>query len=153
MSSLESNNWRWPHFSPQELACKHCGELPHNLDHLLLDKLELLRQSVGRALRVNSGYRCRIHNTIVGGSAYSQHKNLAVDLSIHGQDPRKLYDEAVALGFLGIGLGDSFIHLDMRNKIDGYQPPKKLTVWYYSKEGKKKWTSILSQQSSDLWSG
>jgi hypothetical protein len=139
---------RWPHFKPEELACKCCGELPTTLDVELLDKLELLRAALGKALRVNSAHRCRKHNLSVGGAAYSQHKNLAVDLSLTGHDLLAIYELSVKLGFLGIGLGSTFIHLDMRRKIDGKQPSRKLTVWYYSKEGKKKWTQLLQSQDS-----
>ena len=139
---------RWPHFKPQEFACKCCGDLPPELDVELLDNLELLRALLKQPLRINSGHRCRKHNLVVKGSAYSQHKNLAVDVSLHGIDPLTIYTAAVQLGFLGIGLGDSFIHLDMRRKIDGYQPPKQLTIWYYSEAGKKKWREILDKQQS-----
>jgi len=139
------DSWSWPHFKPHEIACHHCGMLPDELDIDLLDRLELLRKLVQSPLHVNSGHRCREHNLAVGGAPYSQHKNLAVDLSLKGHDPLTLYNASVQLGFLGIGLGDTFIHLDMRNRVDGYQPPKKLTVWYYSKKGKEKWQSILAQ--------
>lgn len=140
-------NARWPHFKPSELACKHCGDLPDELDTDLLDNLERLRVLVGKPLRINSGHRCRIHNLAVGGAAYSQHKSLAVDVSLTGHDPLTLFDMAKSLGFLGIGLGDSFIHLDMRRKIDGHQPRRKLTVWFYSKLGKKKWQDLLKSSA------
>lgn len=136
---------RWPHFSPAELACSHCGELPSDLDVELLDKLEILRKLQDQPLKVNSGHRCREHNLYVGGAAYSQHKALAVDLALSGHDPLQLYKNAISLGFLGIGLGDSFIHLDLRRRIDGYQPPRVLTVWYYSKSGKAKWEKLLKE--------
>lgn len=138
---------RWPHFSPQELACSHCGELPEDLDVEFLDKLENLRVQVGKPLKVNSGHRCRVHNLSVGGAAYSQHKALAVDLALAGHDPLQLYKTSLALGFLGVGLGDSFIHLDMRRKVDGVQPKRVLTIWYYSKKGKEKWQALLNSSA------
>lgn len=138
---------RWPNFKPQEFACHHCGELPPILDVELLDRLQLLRTAIGKPLRVNSGYRCRLHNAEVKGSAYSQHKSLAVDLSLAGLDAKRLYALSLELGFLGVGLGETFIHLDMRRKIDGYQPPRVLTIWHYSEEGKKKWQEYLKSSS------
>ena len=132
---------RWPHFKPEELACKHCGALPDELDTQLLDNLELLRAALGKSLKVNSAHRCRQHNLLVGGAAYSQHKSLAVDLSLTGHEPLEVYRQALRIGFLGIGLGTSFIHLDMRRKIDGHQPVRRLTVWYYN--NKAKWDRIL----------
>ncbi len=150
MNELE---WRWPHFKPEELACRHCGELPEDIDVELMDRLEALRAIVGKPLRVNSGYRCRAHNVLVGGAPYSQHKKLAVDLALGTHHPLSLYKSAIDLGFLGIGLGGTFIHLDMRNKIDGYQPPKQLTIWYYNTKGKELWQTYLhklSEQSPAL---
>ncbi len=142
-------NWRWPHFKPSELACRCCGELPESLDEQLLDRLEMLRLAMNAPLRVTSGHRCRTRNLQVGGKAYSQHKSLAVDVSLAKHDHLKMYTNAILLGFRGIGLDESFIHLDMRNKIDGYQPSRKLTVWFYSKKGKEKWTQLLAEVSSD----
>lgn len=138
------SEWRWPHFKPSELACKCCGELPDTIDASLLDRLELLRVVLKKPLRITSGHRCRIHNLDEGGAVYSQHKNLAVDISLRGHDLRLLYQTALSLGILGIGLAQTFIHLDMRNNIDGKKIPKRLTVWYYSEKGKEKWQSILS---------
>jgi hypothetical protein len=85
----------------------------------------------------------------VGGAAYSQHKRLAVDISLRQHEALELYNYAVNLGFLGIGLGPTFLHLDMRNEIDGYQPPKQLTVWHYPR-GKEKWESILKTANESV---
>lgn len=128
---------RWPHFRPEEFACRHCGELPQELDTELLDRLEALRKKIGTPLRVNSGYRCAAHNAIVGGAVYSQHKKLAVDLSLSGHAAPSLYRAALESGFLGIGIAETFIHLDMRREIDGYQPPRRLTIWKYQKKWPK----------------
>lgn len=134
---------RWPNFSPEELACKHCGALPDPLDTEFLDKLQSMRSLLG-PLRVNSGHRCRTHNLAVGGAAYSQHKALAVDIHLPKDRELDFYNTALQLGFLGIGLGSSFIHLDMRRKIDGHQPPRKLTIFYYPGT-KAKWDKILKK--------
>lgn len=134
---------RWPHFSPTEISCRHCNEIPQELDLEFLDALETLRVRLAKPLHVNSGHRCRIHNQLVGGAPYSQHKAFAVDLSLTGHNPLDMYTAALSVGFLGVGLGESFLHLDMRREIDGYQPARKLTVWYYSKAGERKWKTIL----------
>lgn len=124
---------RWPHFRPEELSCRHCGELPEELDLEFLDALERLRVRLAKPIHVNSGHRCRIHNQLVGGAPYSQHKGLAADVSLVGQSPLDMYKTALSVGFLGVGLAESFIHLDMRREIDGYQPPRRLTIWKYQK--------------------
>ena len=135
---------RWPHFSPHEFACRHCGAI--ELDYELLDKLENMRSLLG-PLKVNSGHRCRTHNALVGGSAFSQHKLLAVDIHLpKGRGP-DFYNTALQSGFLGIGIAETFIHLDMRREIDGYQPPRRLTIWKYQAEWPKWFTDM---QKKDL---
>lgn len=138
-----SDYWPWKNFTPQEIRCKCCGEL--YIDDDLMYRLQILRKAVSLPLHINSGHRCRLHNQRVGGAPYSQHKALAVDISLQNiLDSVELYHKALQVGFLGIGLAGSFIHLDMRRKIDGYQPPRKRTVWFYSEEGKKKWMNLLA---------
>lgn len=128
------DEWKWPHFKPEELACNCCQTLPDDcVDEALLGRLEVLRAYMGQSLVVNSGHRCRVNNYLVKGAAYSQHKKLAVDLSLRSLDPVKLYTAARELGFLGIGLGETFLHLDMRNDIDGHHVSKRLAIWNYGK--------------------
>lgn len=57
-------------------------EIIHNLT-LLIDKiLDPLRENYGKAIRVNSGYRCPALNEAVGGSKTSQHmKGMAADIT------------------------------------------------------------------------
>jgi uncharacterized protein YcbK (DUF882 family) len=57
-------------------------EIIHNLT-LLVDKiLDPLRENYGKAIHVNSGYRCPALNEAVGGSKTSQHmKGMAADIT------------------------------------------------------------------------
>ena len=109
--------WRWPHFSIMELACRCAGrfcqsEYFHDED--FLDALETLRDAAGRALIVNSGHRCAQWNAAVGGAPRSMHKTIAVDISLIAQDRHVLLNHARALGFNGIGMARTFLHLDRR---------------------------------------
>lgn len=109
--------WRWPHFTPEDLACKcrdeGCrGEYYHDPD--FLDALEALRVRAGRALRIRSAHRCVFRNAVVGGVPGSEHRRLAVDISLNGHEPERLIAAAEALGFTGIGTGRTFLHLDRR---------------------------------------
>ena len=111
-------HWRWPHFSIGELACRcggrFCaGQYYHDTD--FLDALEALRGDAGRALIVNSGHRCDQWNAAVGGAPLSRHKTLAVDISLVAQDRFALRDAASNLGFHGIGMARTFLHLDRRS--------------------------------------
>lgn len=52
-----------------------------NLQALVEEVLEPVRERLGRPITVNSGYRCPIHNAAVGGVANSQHlRGEAADL-------------------------------------------------------------------------
>lgn len=66
---------RW--FKEKEFACKCCGELPllqrKNVEALIKEVLDPIRENLGRPIIVNSGYRCAKHNSEVGGAKYSQH--------------------------------------------------------------------------------
>lgn len=115
-AALEAN-WRWPHFSIEELSC-HCGGRFCDGAYFhapeFLDALETLRERVSRALVITSGHRCAQWNAAVRGAPNSQHKRIAVDISLYGHDRRLLLNYAEALGFTGIGLARNFIHLDRR---------------------------------------
>lgn len=103
---------RWPSFSPGEFACKGSGEYWHDPD--ALDKLQAMRDDVGKPLVINSGHRSARHNARVGGVPNSQHRKWAVDISTVGHDRRQLVRAAIKAGFTGIGFGATFLHLDPR---------------------------------------
>lgn len=123
--------WRWPNFTPEELACKHCGEYYH--DPNFLDRLQALRIRWGAPLVLNSGHRCETHNRAVGGAKNSQHLKVAADIRTTAYDlaeRRQLYALATAVGFTGIGRAKTFLHVDNR--------PGKLTEWFYG-DSHKHW--------------
>ena len=64
-------------FKEQEFVCRCCGGLPpyakENIEALVEDVLDPLRERYGRPIVVNSGYRCPKHNKEVGGATNSQH--------------------------------------------------------------------------------
>ena len=104
-------------FYRHEFACKGqgcCGHsAPINMD--LVYKLEMLREQIG-PMTINSGFRCRKHNAAVGGSVNSQHTiGNAADIDLGTRDIWDVKQKAIELGFRGIGLYDTFIHLDVRN--------------------------------------
>ena len=65
------------YFKEQELSCKCCGQLPpfarENIEALVENVLDPLRERYGKPIVVNSGYRCPKHNKEVGGAPRSQH--------------------------------------------------------------------------------
>ena len=56
--NFNAGNWpqdRWPNFAHPELACSETGEC--EMDEAFMDRLRLLRNHYGHALRITSGYR------------------------------------------------------------------------------------------------
>lgn len=120
-----SRHWRWPNFAIEELACqcagRFCdGEYWH--DPTFLDRLQALRDAARHPLIVTSGHRCRLWNAWVAGAPRSQHKTLAVDISLRGADRHRLLAQAQRVGFTGFGLARNFLHLDRRAVS---------ATWYY----------------------
>lgn len=108
-----ATEWRWPNFSPQEMACKGTGRLM--LDPDAMDKLQALRTRLGRPLLITSAYRSPEHNRAVGGASRSMHmQGRAFDVRQENHDPREFIAAAQAVGFTGIGTypRSGFIHVD-----------------------------------------
>lgn len=89
--------------------------------------LEWLRGELGgRPIHVASGYRDPAYNWAVGGRTYSLHVAMnAVDFFVDDEEPvalaRRLDAHPEARRF-GIGVYDSFVHLDTRGAL-GHRAP------------------------------
>lgn len=106
--------WRWPNFSPAEIACRGTGKLLVN--EPALDKLQSLRDRLGKPLIVRSAYRSPEHNRAVGGATRSKHMDgAAFDIAMANHDPVAFEAAAGAVGFLGFGFypRSGFIHVDL----------------------------------------
>ena len=73
-------------FSPAEIACRGTGKLLIN--EPALDKLQALRDRLGKPLIVRSAYRSPEHNRAVGGATRSKHMDgAAFDIAMSNHDP------------------------------------------------------------------
>ncbi|MEW6489988.1 MAG: D-Ala-D-Ala carboxypeptidase family metallohydrolase [Thermodesulfobacteriota bacterium] len=121
MSERLSENFR-----RAEFACR-CGCGAAEVDPALVSRLQDLRRRLGRPLVVTSGVRCAAHNAAVGGAQASEHLT-GQGVDVRAVSPREKYEvvaEAMAAGFLRIGVGREFIHL-------GVSPSHPGTVlWLY----------------------
>jgi len=106
------------HFKYSDFICPCCDVLkivPGFYRHVSL--LERMGQELDSPIIVTSGYRCKSHNAIVGGSPRSWHLIFATDIKFEDDDQNKLeamYEIAVILGFGGIGRYETHLHLDLR---------------------------------------
>jgi zinc D-Ala-D-Ala carboxypeptidase len=110
-----AHEWRWPHFTAAEMACKGDGSVM--LDFDALDRLEILRNHLRAPFMILSAYRSPEYNARVGGAPLSQHmQGRAFDVNMTGHDPREFVNAARHFGFHGIGQypEQNFVHIDTR---------------------------------------
>jgi zinc D-Ala-D-Ala carboxypeptidase len=106
--------WRWKNFSPAEIACRGTGAL--KLVPEALDKLQALRDRLGKPLILRSAYRSPAHNRAVGGAKVSKHMDgTAFDIAMSNHDPAAFEAAAREVGFLGFGFypRSGFMHIDL----------------------------------------
>lgn len=112
------NYYATEHFMYSDFICPCCDILkivPGFYTHLEL--LEEMRREFGSDILIHSGYRCKNHNTAIGGAQRSWHLLFATDIGPAGNNPdslKALYKIALNLNFGGIGLYEKHIHLDIR---------------------------------------
>ena len=109
-------------FNLSEFECTHPEHRHVQVDTELVDKLQKLRKRLGIPMVINSGYRCpeRNFDPEVDGAKNSYHmKGMAADVLLYNQklDIETISDMARKLGFRGIGLYDTFIHLDRKSVV------------------------------------
>ncbi len=105
-------------FDLYEICCP-CGKCKTAIDLEHIFRVQVLRYVFDEALTVNSWHRCvEYNNTILGSSKNSQHiLGRATDFSTKGwssEKKHKFIELALSLGFSGIGIYSTFIHLDSR---------------------------------------
>lgn len=109
--------WPYQNFTPQELACRHTGQLlvvPETLS-----RLQLLRQEYGQPMPVTSGYRSPEHPVEVKKKSLSgaHVQGRGFDIAMFG-DTVPFILLASKHGFTGIGVKQHgrvnrrFIHID-----------------------------------------
>lgn len=97
------------------------------LSELQLDAAAAFRLGSDYRLRISSAFRTTAYELARGRDGSSSHcKGLAVDIFCKDNKERfALVSTALKLGFVRIGIGKSFIHLD----IDGEKPDPR--IWLY----------------------
>jgi zinc D-Ala-D-Ala carboxypeptidase len=111
---VPERSWRWKNFSPAEIACRGTGQLKLHPEGM--DKLQALRDRLGKPLIVRSAYRNPEHNRAVGGATRSNHMDgTAFDIAMANHDPVAFEAAAREVGFLGFGFypRSGFMHIDL----------------------------------------
>jgi len=78
----EINNWKLTeNFNLKEFECPCCNRVM--IHPRLVRILQLVREHLGRPVKINSGFRCDRHNNYIGGSEFSRHLiGEAVDVTV-----------------------------------------------------------------------
>lgn len=130
-SQVKPDDWPWHSFSPREIACKGTGELV--VDDHALDRLQALRDYLGKPLILTSAYRSAAHNKRVGGAKGSKHmEGIAFDVRMENHDPHVFEAAARAVGFTGFGYypKSGFMHVDTGPARSWGTPwPRTETTW------------------------
>jgi|TARA_R110001606_G_scaffold198996_1_gene346650 uncharacterized protein YcbK (DUF882 family) len=111
------------YFKIEEFDCQETGEnemLPEFL-HVLDD----LRDLCGFPFVITSGYRSPKHSIEAAKTTPGTHaQGIAVDIKVSsGEQKYTIVRHAMALGFSGVGVADTFVHVDYR--------PTKHVMWTY----------------------
>lgn len=108
------------HFNSKEFECPCSVCDIQKISSKLLEKLEIVRETYGRAIRITSGYRCLDHNKAVGGKENSSHMDgIAVDITpqlLNVDELDALYEVCYnVFDNIGDGRSKHFIHVDDRD--------------------------------------
>ena len=111
-------------FRLEEFNCTHTNR--NEMDHEFLVKLDELRERVGFPFIITSGYRDATHPAETRKSEPGTHnQGIAADIAVsNGFERMNIVHEALKLGFGGIGVAKSFIHIDDRKTTP--------VMWTYS---------------------
>lgn len=91
------------------------------INPLLVERLNQIREHFNAPITISSGYRCPTHNRNVGGATGSRHTaGDAADIIVKGHTPREVAQYAESIGIKGIGLYETaadghFVHIDTRD--------------------------------------
>lgn len=104
-------------FYLKEFICKE-GKGEVLISNGLIEKLQSLRDYLREPITIVSAYRSPAYNKKINGSPKSQHMyGRAVDIKVSGIDTGEVAKVAMKLGFRGIGIYDTFTHVDIREKL------------------------------------
>ena len=120
-------NYVAEHITENEYKCVCCSAFPPDFDAddiavpygILFDSFKTIREAWGKPIRITSGYRCPMHNAMIGGTVLSAHMfGLALDLGC--DDINEVYELDELIEELAPDLrrcrytdSGSFIHIDV----------------------------------------
>ena len=103
----------WNNFTRKEFSC-NCGCNANEIKDELIDRLQVVREMYGKAMRINSGHRCRKSNAAAGSSDSSSHLiGEAADIGCTSSRDRDKLVGFLRTQFSRMGIHKQFIHVDI----------------------------------------
>lgn len=104
-------NFQAIEFDCQGIGC--CSATP--IDEKLVEYLQQIRTHFGKPVYLTA-YRCKTHNARTPNAATNSRHiyGQAADFHIDGVEPAEIAKYAESIGVKGIGLYDTFVHIDTR---------------------------------------
>lgn len=114
-----------------QCGCKMLAEVEANIEALVAEVLNPVRELFGKPIYVNSGHRCEVYNRKVGGVPRSQHI-VGEAADIHCDDNAKLAKLIVQQGrFDQLIIYPTFLHVSYkRSGVNRHKVLKKTTTGY-----------------------
>lgn len=111
-------------FTIGEFKCSETGE--NHIDFDFVAKLDNLRAACGFPFVITSGYRSPSHSKETAKPQPGTHtKGIAADIRVNdGSERMILVSNAIKLGFTGIGVAETYVHVDQRETTP--------VMWVYS---------------------
>jgi len=102
------------YFKIEEFDCQETGD--NEMDVSFVHRLDQLRENCGFPFSITSGFRSKEHSIEKRKAKPGTHtKGIAADIyHSDGVKMRKIVEEALKMGFTGIGIHATFIHVDDR---------------------------------------
>ena len=101
-------------FKRDEFKCSETGN--NEIQDEFIHALDQLRESCGFPFAITSGYRDPSHSVEAKKEKAGQHTlGIAADIAVSGGSQRFIIvSKALELGFSGIGVARTFVHVDTR---------------------------------------
>ena len=102
------------YFKLSDFDCQETGN--NEMSEEFLEKLDDLRHVCGFPFIITSGYRDKTHSIEARKAKAGTHaRGIASDIRINnGNEAYQIIKHAQSMGFNGIGVAKSFIHVDIR---------------------------------------
>ena len=105
---------QFKYFKLEDFNCQETGD--NLMDVAFIHRLDELREACDFPFVITSGYRSKDHSIEKKKTSPGTHaQGIAADIKVSGGFQRyKIVEKALLMGFRGVGIAKTFIHIDDR---------------------------------------